>query len=416
MILLLISFPVKSISLIFLILYGIHWLLFKKKTVSYGNLFIILLLGLNAVFTVAYFGLGHLKNFFLFILFIIPIIFILFQPKEIVTDHPIKAIVSSDNLKKLIEHYLVIQIMFSIISIIVRGSQMGFKFDVNFGDAIAGTFRNPLVYNADASNVIFAFTMIIVMLFYKFIYKKETNKIIEYASYFIIFLASVNHLIICLVFALVLATISLKRIVLNIFLLILGGYLFFLVSPNNFNLIFDRFNAIISFTSGSGDALQENLKIQFLSNFLQDFSNEIIRFSSIGVGAGNYSSRAALFFTGEYVNSFKFVSISPLMAANTYPLWKELLTRPPWLQGAFHFPYGSLFTFIAELGLLTTIFILGLIIKKLKEFPFFTKRNLTIFLVFILLASVVDNYLEYYQSTFIVYFLLSKYRQIHLQE
>ena len=142
--------------------------------------------------------------------------------------------------------------------------------------------------------------------------------------------------------------------------------------------------------------------------FFGDFRDNVLRFLFVGVGGGNYSSRAALFFTGEYVSSFPFTFISPYMQFNTFPLWKELLLAPPFLSGAFHFPYGSVFTFVAELGFFPAIIIFVLFCQKLNSLSYINKGQMLFFVFFLLLSGMVDNYFEYYQSTFIFYYLSNK--------
>ena len=407
--LLMISLPSKFLSLLFLALY-IAIKLLKIKNFNRQVIIIVGIMFVNMIFVVAYLGVNHLKNSVLFFIFISPLIMLVTKNKS--HDNVNWKIKQSQKkrFKKTIEIFIVVQILFSIVAILYRGLSTGFNLDVNFGDIVAGTFRIPLTYSSDASNVIFAFTMIIVLMIYRMSFKKEVNKYILYTSYVIVFLSAVNHLFLALIIALSITTLKPKKIFITVGSVGVLLFALSIVSPVNFSLITGRVSLLFAFTTGSGVGgfEMENLKISFFLNFIHDFSNETFRFLFLGAGAGNYSSRSALFFTGEYVESFKFISVSPLMRDNTYFLYKELISRPPWGQGSFNFPYGSIFTFIAEFGLIFATVLFRLLYKAIRRIRGISKINTLIIFTFICIASLVDNYLEYYQSTFILYILLSE--------
>ena len=406
-ILLIVFSPFKIISLLFLFSYLTYELLLRlvKPKFNFSSILVVSILVINLVFLITGIGVKYIANYFLFLVFISPILLFITRHNSRLIKQ--KTISNNPHItKRVIESFLFIQIFFSFIAVFYR-LFLGFNFDTNFGDIVAGTLRLPFFYKPDASNVIFVFTMIIVLFLYKTAYKNNTNKLIEYLSYFIIFLASVNHLVIAALASLAFVY-SFKKFHYVIGSLLLFGILYSFLQPTNFNLIIDRLTKLTILLSDFEEISSISLKGQYILNFFDDFSNNVLRFSFVGVGAGNYSSRAALFFTGEYISSFPFTIISPYMQLNTFPLWQELLLAPPFLSGAFHFPYNSIFTFIAELGFLTSILIFILFVYKLYSLSYFNKQQILFFVIFLMLIGLVDNYFEYYQATFIFYYLSDK--------
>lgn len=412
---LLISLPFKSLSLLFLLIFLVHFFSRSSNYQLKELLIFVTAIVINGLFIVVDLGYSFLSNLALFTLFISPLILLIIKNFNTVQRSRKNMLIERSSLKGTIERYIFIQVLFSVLGIISRGAKEGFRFDVNFGDAIAGTFRLPFTYTPDASNVIFAFTMILVVSIYKFTYRRETNKILEFSSYIIIFLSSVNHLFIAVGLALLIISFTLKSLTRITFISVLSIYLFSLISPVNYRLVSERLIAI----SGLGakkntEDVSNNLKLQFIDNSISDFSNEPIRYFLVGAGGGCYSSRAALFFTGEYVSSFPLRSISPPMEKNTYALWKELLDRPKWLQGAFQFPYGSLFSLIMELGIIFTVLIFYKLFAKIQSVT--SLKFALFFIVFVLSSSLVDNYLEYYQSTFILFLVICQISKFSIEQ
>ena len=412
---LLISLPFKSLSLLFLLIFLVHFFSRSSNYHLKELLIFVTAIVINGLFIVVDLGYSFLSNLTLFTLFISPLILLIIKNFNTVQRSRKNMLFERSRLKGTIERYIFIQVLFSVLAIISRGTKEGFRFDVNFGDAIAGTFRLPFTYTPDASNVIFAFTMILVVAIYKFTYRKETNKLLEYSAYVIIFLSSVNHLFIALGLALIVVSLDLKRIIRILFAFVFSIYLFSIISPVNFRLITERLNIITSLSSkNTSDEISKNLKVKFITNSYQDLSDNPVRISLIGLGSGCYSSRAALFFTGEYVANFPLKSVSPIMKENTYALWKELKERPKWLQGAFQFPYGSLFSLIMELGIIITVLIFYKLFAKIQSVT--SLKFALFFIVFVLSSSLVDNYLEYYQSTFILFLVICQIPKFSIEQ
>jgi len=413
--LMLISFFYKPLMLAFLILFILYYFLMmlagKVKIDLFSFIFTLYLFFLSFYTSVFVQGkLTFLFNNLLFFIFISPLLMMIitdFKSRNLYIP-PEEAIY----LKKAIEIFLWIQILFSFINGLKRAVEYHFRLDVNFGDIIAGTFRLPLIYTPDASNVIFSFTMVLVLFLYIVYYGRQASRALVIASVLMIFLASVNHIILAAGLALFLTLIwRYTTSVIALSLAILGLYP--VVQPTNFRLILERINLLVSNFSLENIA-NLSLKGQFIYNFITDFMHYPLTFIFTGLGPGTYSGRAALFFTGEYVRSFPFKNISDFMYNNTYILWHKLISSPPWLAGSFNYPYGSLFSFIAELGLLNTLIFFFLIFKKLKEKAIFSNLEILFILIFLFLVGLIDNYYEYFQATFIFFYILYNLPPKHL--
>jgi hypothetical protein len=288
------------------------------------------------------------------------------------------------------------------------------SFDLNFGDVVAGTLRNPFIYSSDASNVTFAFMMILVTVLYSTYFKKDSSIILISSSLIVIFFSSVNHLILAAVASIGLIFLF-KKPILSSALVLLITFFYMSFQESNFNLIIERLELIYGLVV-EGTTPVKNLKLEYILNYLNDFANESFKFTFLGSGLGTYSSRAALFFTGEYVSSFPFVNINTYFQNNTYYLWNILINANPWDAGSFNFPYSSLFTILAEFGLVLGVWFLILLYKSMSFLnDFFPKLQLGLF-VFLILASLVDNYLEYYQATFVFFYFTYLLRGIHKNE
>lgn len=403
--------PSKVVSFGFLFLWLTYNLLVNKKNLV-TTFLIIIFIFLNTAYSILTNGGAFLINAVLLFFFLSPF-FIFFTSKPQQT----KSIKNKNEIRKALEHFLIIQIAFSIVAVMYRYTVYR-SFDLDFGDVVAGTLRMPLTYSPDASNVIFALTMVLVIFLYTCCFDNVNKKIVA-SSIFVIFLASVNHIILAFGASyLVMVLFSRpQKIIQNIMILALlttlGVYLYSILQPLNYMLIKGRFSAIyLAFTTEQGVA-ELGFKGQFIYTFFTDFAKDTFQYLTIGNGAGTYSSRAALFLTGEYVNFIKFENISSQMLHNTYPLWVAMKNAPPWLSGAFNFPYSSVFSLISELGTLFALAFFVLFYRSLTIFNAVSFEKRLCLFVFLILIGFVDNYFEYFQAFSIFFFIYMKLAKLN---
>lgn len=399
-----ITLPSKALSLFVLIVFLFLWGI--KKQFNQYIVPLLFIFGFSLFTTLIFNDFSFLLNYALFFLFVSPLIFL------IATGNPSEQYKYSD-VKKTFEFFLIFQVFFSVISIVIRYLEFQ-SFDLNFGDVVAGSLRNPFIYKPDSSNVTFTFMMILVTILYSAYFKKDAKLFLIIASVVVIFFASVNHLILALV-ASVGFILFLRKPVISLITMFLLFALYVSFQQANFNLMIDRLVLIYGVLI-EGDGGINNLKLEFIQNYLNDFSLEYIKFLLFGTGLGTYSSRAALFFTGEYVSSFSIVNMSDYFLNNSYYLWNILINAQVWNAGSFNFPYSSLFTFLAEFGLILGSLFLFYLYKSLGFLnDYFPRLQLGVF-VFLILSSLVDNYLEYYQATFVFFYLAYLLKGITLNE
>lgn len=393
--------PYKSLSLGFMVIYFTYEF-FHIRFEKMSSLIVLAIIFLNLTTSVFINGPSFLANNILFWIFILPIIIFIIRKPD--SHNNTYSYINNIFLKKSLEIFLIIQIIFSFLAMIYRLS-IGFNFDVNFGDIIAGTLRSPFAFSVDASNVIFTFSMILLLFIYITLYKKKINNYILFLSIFIIFAASVNHLILAAGLAMTVSTFKNKPFkVIILFGTILLLYTIF--QEKNLNLITERVENLTLAITDMSLLFNLSTKGAYFVNMFHDIENNFLNFLFTGFGAGTYSSRASLFFTGEYVKAFPIVNMSEYFTNNTYVLWKQLLAAPNWLSGAFYFPYSGLGSLLMELGLMNFLILGYLFLSKLKKLNILNFAQRLFLIIFILIANLIDNYFEYYQSFFLAYYFL----------
>jgi hypothetical protein len=336
----------------------------------------------------------------LFLLFISPLI--LYINSSVI---PLR--VSFSEVKTAMEVFFIVQIVFCCADFFVR-IRTGSGINANFGDVISGTFRNPFVYKPDSANVKFVFLITMLLYFYISWFGRSVNKIIVFLLSVFIILASVNHLILAFSVALLVSRLLLIRdlkyrqilaVPIGLFVL---GVSYYYIQPVNFNVILNRIQQLGLAISDINKFEELSFKAEFIVRCLRDFGAEPFKFLIFGSGGGTYSSRAALVFSGEYINGFPWIAVSNYMAENCLELWRQMLAAPPDQSGAFNFPYFSVMTLVMELGLIISSIFWVCFFHRLA---WLGKVDRLWLFGFILLACLIDNYLEYFQ-VFGVLFLI----------
>lgn len=386
------AFPIKAVSLAFLpfwIWYVVSMVRFRRGVVLIYFFFFLLQL----TTTFYHNGLLFVSNLMLSILFLSPL-FIFLASK--VTDG-----VKLSSVKSALDIFLAIQIVFCTLQVLSR-LMGGWSLDLDFGDVVAGTFRLPFAYKTDASNVMFAFMITLILPLYIHLFGFRKNITLVSLCFFYLILASVNHLYFCIVVSLLLVLLKSFRFSHLKYLIIFVGSLipiiaFYLqIQPKNANMIVSRLSLVFD-SIVSGNLAILGFKGGVVNGFFVHFIENKFAVFFMGFGGGSYSSRASLFLTGEYVSSFPFRNISAYMFENCYALWKALLAAPPWLSGAFNYPYFSVLSLVSEYGIIFSGVFLYMLSNKLKESFRFSPRLSSLMFFIIISASFIDNYLEYFQ-------------------
>lgn len=147
-----------------------------------------------------------------------------------------------------------------------------------------------------------------------------------------------------------------------------------------------------------------------------NFFNQII-----GVGLGNYSSRAALYLSGEYSErASKILPISKSVYYKKYifSLWnKELFEANPLLGSVLNQPWASIQSIAGEVGLIGLcvlfLFFFG-VLRKIRLGVVMFRENgvghiyfvFFVYLIYIFIMLFIDNYLEFPRIIMPLYFYL----------
>ena len=135
-----------------------------------------------------------------------------------------------------------------------------------------------------------------------------------------------------------------------------------------------------------------------------EFKNYII-----GEGIGQYSSRAAMTCTGEYIDSYTKlfpVSMSEYTSEFIFPqlvLTKQLHNSLS-LKDTY---YSSVISVMGELGIIGIVFFILYVLYLMKKSKGYSK----IFVIFFVFACFIDNYLEFAKVISLLYLLINLYNE-----
>jgi len=411
--LLVVSSPVNEVATIFLVIYLLLLVFGRKVEVhSLQFLTVLYILIVNAVVGILSSGISFGVNFALSVLFYFPLIFFVAYKPSIADKR-----LHRYDIKKTLELYLSIEVVTSactgVYFYFFGGRE---RLDIAFGDVIAGTFRVPLTYCVDSATKTFSFSIILVTFLYIAFYRKQCNKILLLLILCTVFVGSVNHLILAAMAAIFFA-IGLRRP----FLVAAGiGSLIFgyaVLQPSNLSMLQERLSLVFHVLRESNfkDLSIVGPKGEYVKNYFRDLANYPLNFGFTGVGLGQYSDRAAMYLTGEFVK-LPIKIVSTWMQKNTLALYHDYVSRPGYLKGSFFYPYNAIFSLLAELGLLFSFFIGVFFIRSVNKIKFFSKAGKIFIVVFTILAGFVDHYYQYSQAWFLfvlVLFVLNSENGIH---
>ncbi|MDJ8959097.1 hypothetical protein ACV3R4_10000 [Clostridium perfringens] len=144
-------------------------------------------------------------------------------------------------------------------------------------------------------------------------------------------------------------------------------------------------------------------KIKTYKDTFVNIPKEDIKFLLLGAGIGNYSSRTALTLTGEYIESYNsFFVPETTRYTNDYILANWIRDKNIDGGGVRNVPWSSIISIMGEFGLVGLImffvFFLNLLLK--------VKSYKKILILFFLGICFMDNWVEYYKVTFILWSMI----------
>jgi len=337
--------------------------------------------------------------------------------KHLITEHVITKLV------KVTIIILVFEASFGLIQAIIAYTATG-TFDSYTGDFVKGTIEPSFFHNkGTGSNQMFAILISTLLLFMYMVTQNVINKklLILYSFILCIFvLASVMHLIFFLIIA-VISSIIFKNIIglkinrvllfsfrwrnsiMYIGMILITAILVNIFLPKNLaNLNIYKEHA----QDFSSESLSPKIVATYLSinNLPQDEPLQPF----IGLGLGQYSSRAGMIRTGKYLSFGSIIPdyTTPYLESYIMPLWHKN-SQNPGSRGSTFFPFYSWLSLYGETGWLGIIIVIGLlsiigrniILCKSIIFPYMP-HGLLILLIYIALLGFQDNYWEWSQAVF----------------
>jgi hypothetical protein len=302
----------------------------------------------------------------------------------------------------------------------------GGNFDSATGDVVQGTL-SPLSFldpPSNFNNQIYTTNLLLLLLFYTpYAIIKRSGIWVCLLGFMALVVGSIWHLFIS--FLLALAIISLyfglfnKKLtvsrLLAISILVIGVSLTIISQPKNFSLISHYFQKLTS---------NESPKATVALNSITQLPHDYPWVMIIGLGPGQYSSRAGLIGTGNYFGDFRDPKKVPFLddlyseafENYVYSSWKEVSTNvSKYGNSTMARPFFSVLSIVTEFGWVFSILlllVLGISIKKLKAT--YNKRiteteilrasyaySCSVFILFFLFFSLFENYMEVPQAIFL---------------
>jgi hypothetical protein len=327
-----------------------------------------------------------------------------------------------DKLIRFILPLVTIQALWGIIQALYGFSQTR-SFDVANGDFVEGTIHPGLSAELSFSNVMFVTNMIFITNFLLGHYLKGElrKKSVFYISIIVIVLASVVHSILIYFFAVTLSFLIIRPKIANLSSAALRKIfqvLIALVVLSSF-ILKDNFSRIPYAIAGAASPELPRAIVTY--RVLTELPKMIPIQPYIGLGAGQFCSRASLINSGLYLGGPENPRTLPFFTIRKNPIADEFVfaLMEQWAEvtylGSSNQPYFSFLTIYSEHGLLGLIIFLFLVIRlSFKIIRLARGKSMLSIDCFILFAGVIylvtlgiqENYYEVTQAIFIGILLL----------
>ncbi len=340
-----------------------------------------------------------------------------------------KKLSSNKLLKQILRVCLIVftfEAFYGLIQAIYGFHIRGYFFG-DSGDFVEGTIHPQLNTEAAFSNPMFAVNMTMLLLGV-LVLKKRHNKNVGISllpGVLALLLASVIHVIIFFLIAVfVTAIVFYKKELFNLgFGKIKWRFSSFMIigviSIAVIALIFNRKDQIADL--GNQYLLNEIPRAIVTNNFLNEIVPENKEVIFIGLGPGQFSSRASLIGSGNYLGginnpkSVPFLKSKSNYFADQYIIAQMEATADITYFGSSQQPYYSWLSVISEFGFIAFVLMVAfvlLLIKKLKTKSIvepdkrFLSAVTSVGIIFLFLLGMQENYYEIPQAIFIGVLLL----------
>ncbi|MGE0566976.1 MAG: hypothetical protein AB7O73_03425 [Bacteroidia bacterium] len=400
------------------------WFIFRSKSTKIllrSTLLLILYALLITIYKLFYYSKDEdfiIQNSLLFLLTYGSFFFLFAIPSKIS--------LYSDNHEKYlqaIKYIILIESILGITQVIAFSLLNGVSFDFATGDVAQGTL-SPLSFlhpESNFNNQMFCNNMLMLLLFYlPHAISKKKDLWVCFLGIVATLLASVLHLFLCFFIALIFISFFFSRsfiklsatklvLILSVVIIIISSII---LQPHNFNLIsfyFDKFSN------------NQSPKTIVTVNSVKKLPKDFPWVYTIGLGPGQYSSRAGLIGTGHYFGDFKKPKEIPLIVNSqsaafkkyTFSQWRDY-TSPKYGSSTMSRPFYSVLSILIELGYVAFAFLLIYLIRQISFFKrrykmLYTKNNYLssfytiscgVTIIYYILISFFENYMEVTQAIF----------------
>lgn len=315
---------------------------------------------------------------------------------------------------------LLVEACLGVIQVLFNAIFITHGFDGGTGDAAMGTV-NPTfgVGDGKGSNIYYAIGLsalaVLVFMFHKYDRMK-----IHPIKYLIVVLgwvvASVMHSIFMLIASVLIAIFLfiffprknksagfikqlkvVRKISISVFVIVI---ILFLFLPGNVRLLGNYYRQ--SFTMESLQSTKTLSTLVTLTGLSRDKPYQMY----MGIGPGQYCSRAGMILSGEYLGGGKtqFIkSVSPDLDKYLLPIWLEYLSWD-FQAGSTYFPFFSWLSLYGEFGIIGWFFLILSIfifckrlLSKVDSDNLYLILGLLIIMFYLFFLGVQDNYWEWTQ-------------------
>ena len=328
-------------------------------------------------------------------------------------------------LGKITFAIIFLESLYGLVQAFYGYSRAGGRFDSDVGDIVWGTLAPPFNTQVYSGNSPFFIILISCLLMFVLAISAKKISILRFLAYILIFLcwllASLLHSLLYFAVALIIAILVLafssikvermrngyvsvksrgtKGIAVLLFAMAFLFSLGFVIHPNNFARIS---RVLVSLTEIGPDAHYRKLRVIYFT--LIEIPDTLPIQPLLGVGPGQYASRAALMASGQYL---KRASLPLPVYAGSFAS-EYILPFIGFGTSSNHFPSSSWIALYGEMGavgLIIALFVFAKYFNRFRKYRsyLFPRMNLAMLtlLLYIGLMGLQNVYWEYTQAIFV---------------
>lgn len=301
----------------------------------------------------------------------------------------------------------------------VYGFTKNKSFDVGNGDFVQGTINLSFTSGLAFSNPMYAVNIAFLLIgLFAFFLLERKGFLPFFVGCIALILASVVHVLLFLFSAILLVLLILRPAILkNTASLVAIGVLLILVPTLSFAVLYSNFQSFATIYEGT--ARGDSPRVQVTERTFSIMPTQYPLMPFVGLGPGQFSSRAALIGTGFYFGGPRDPTPLPLpkgmskaLETNLLDLW--FIAASNKYYGSTQQPFYSWLSVYTEMGapifLILPTLVLGLVLKVKSKVKTSHQEIMAIAfsigIVFLFLLGLQENYWEVPQAIFLGCMLL----------